>query len=321
MRRIVKDDLDRAMSTWEIPALPSEITGETGQDIAGLTPIIRKYLASGAADLSQRQIIIAEWLFKLVRRNIKRGRLFELDKALANGRADCLGYVQLFTALGEKFGLPLGIVEVLVDNAGRPVPHYVNLLKLADGSRRFIDAWYGSADIRHRRMAAVVDGVTRDFDYGELEHINNLEGLPPSIVEALVLYIRGNRQLARGEYNEAIAAYTRAIALYPNNSRAYYNRAVAYEKQDDRNRADADYAEALKDESRLIRVQANIGDLEPLIRLDDAGINEEHQEIYLWSKGYKTGTPAADEEISKVYNLPVAKVREIIDEVERRCFS
>ncbi|MDD5127380.1 MAG: tetratricopeptide repeat protein [Dehalococcoidales bacterium] len=315
-------DLETALSRWQIPALPADMTADAAKpDIITLVSVVRQYLAAGAADQSRRQVAVAEWLTKVVRRNIKRGRIFELSEVLSAGRADCLGYVQVLAALGDKFGLPLGIVEVLMDNAGRYVPHYVNLITLTDGTCRFIDAWYGATDIRHRRMAGLVDGTVRDFNYEELPDIKRLEGLPGSCLEALLLYIRGNRHLARGEYGAAIAEYTRAISLYPANSRIYYNRAVAREKKGDLENSAADYAKAFKDEAGLIRVLARVGDLEPLIKLDEAGISEEGQDIYLWHKGYKTGAPVGDGEISRRSDLPLVKVKEIINEVERRCTS
>lgn len=315
-------NLDKALSRWQIPDLPEEIReGARQPDIPSLTRLIHNYLSTDAPNLSRRQIAVAEWLYALVRRNIKRGRIFELDEVLATGHADCLGYVQLFATLGGKFGLKLRIVEVLVDNAGRHVPHYVNLLRPADGAYRFIDAWYGSTNINHRRIAALVEGKLRDINREELGMIKDIEGLPDYCIEALALYIRGNRYLESGEYDEAIALYSQAITLYPDNSRAYYNRAIAYEKKGETAKATADYAQALKDESSLIRVLASIHELEPLIKLDEAGISEEQQDIYLWRKGYKTGELTEYEEISRTYGIPLESVKEIVAEVERRCFN
>ena len=162
-----------------------------------------------------------------MRSNVKRGRAFELDEVLSTRRADCLGYAKLFFALAPGFGLELGIVAVLIDNAGRCVPHHVNLLNLASGTYRFIDAWYGSGDISHRRIGALVNGRPKDIDREELSGIQDLRGLPDRCIDAITLYIKGNRCLERDELDEAIKCYSEAIALYLNNSRAFYNRALA----------------------------------------------------------------------------------------------
>ncbi|GAG51108.1 unnamed protein product, partial [marine sediment metagenome] len=189
------------------------------------------------------------------------------------------------SAIGPRFGLSLGIVEVLIDNAGRYVPHHVNLLSLANGTHRFIDAWYGSRNIRHRRIGAIVDGVPRDINEEELSGIQDLRGLPERCIDAITLYIKGNRFLDRDELDEAIKHYSEAIELYPNNSRAFYNRALAHDRKGDTEEANLDYAHALKDESSLIRVLATIEELEDVIKLDEKGIGELEQDIYLWHKG------------------------------------
>ena len=290
--------LDSAILDWHIPELPVELRGNTRQ----------KPDLEAAVDL----------LYRLVRSNIKRGRAFELDVVLSTRRADCLGYTRLFFALG-RFGLELGIIEVLIDNAGRYVPHHVNLLNLPDGTRRFMDAWYGSTDINHRRIGALVDGRPEDIDSGELKKIHDIEGLPDYCIEAITLYIKGNRCLERDELDRAIKYYSGAIDLYPNNSRAFYNRAIAHERKGVTAEAELDYARALKDESSLIRVLARTDELESLIALDEKDISEEEQDIYLWHKGFKTGAPAEYGEIGRKYEIPPEEIEKIISKVESLC--
>ena len=165
-------NLDSALAGWYIPGLPPELKGTTTQKIdleaAGFLISEKLAKARDAEETSGIQIVISDWLYSLVRSNVKRGRFFELDDVLSTGRADCLGYTKLFSAIGPRFSLPLGIVEVLIDNAGRYVPHHVNLLNLANGANRFVDSWYGSSNVRHRRIGALVDGVPRDIDEEEL---------------------------------------------------------------------------------------------------------------------------------------------------------
>ena len=270
-------------------------------------------------DISQIQIAVADWLYDLVRGNVRRGRAFELDEVLSTRRADCLGYARLFSTLGAEFGLEIGVVEVLIDNAGRYVPHHVGLLNLADGTYRFLDAWYGSRDINHRRLGAMVNGKPRDIDREELSEVRDLRGLPEACLEAITLYIRGNGCLAGNELDKAIDYYSAAIRLYPDNSRAYYNRAIAYEGKGEAAAAEADYVQALHDESGLIRILATTYGLEELIRLDETGISEREQTIYLWHKGYKTGTTTGYEEIAREYGISPTNVGEMIDRVTGLC--
>ncbi len=313
--------LDSALIGWQIPELPGELGG-TDRQKPGLGAVrapIRRRLAGGAEGRSQIQIAVSDWLYNLVRGNVRRGRAFELDEVLSTRSADCLGYTRLFSALGDVFGLELGVVEVLIDNAGRYVPHHVNLLNLADGTHRFIDAWYGSRDISHRRIGALVNGEPRDIDTAELSGVGDLRGLPEACLEAITLYIKGNRCLERDELDKAIEHYSTAIKLYPNNSRAYYNRAIACERKGDTEGARLDYTWALRDESSRIRVLATTAELEELIKLDERGISEREQAIYLWHKGYKTGASVGYQEIGREYSISPEEVKKIIAGVEKLC--
>ena len=98
----------------------------------------------------------------------------KMQEALLSRRADCLGYTRIFEILGSSFGLDLGVVEMVVDNAGRYVPHQVILCLLATGERRFVDPWYGSRDTRPRRIGALVKRKGRwrveDVDKAELDY-------------------------------------------------------------------------------------------------------------------------------------------------------
>jgi tetratricopeptide (TPR) repeat protein len=313
--------LESALACWHIPELPAELgTGEK-PDLEAIRLRTSQMLAEdrGPEDRSRIQIAISDWLYCLVRSNVKRGHAFELDEVLSTRHADCLGYAKLFSALAPGFGLELGIVEVLIDNAGRYVPHHVNLLNLGGGSRRFIDAWYGSGNISHRRIGAFVEGRPKDIDREELGAVQELRELPDHCIDAITLYIKGNRCGERGKLDEAIQRYSEAIDLYPNNSRAFYNRALAYESKGETEKANLDYGEALKDESGIIRVLATIDELEHLISLDEADISEEQQDIYLWHKGFKTGYQVGYDEIAHKYKISPDDVKRIISKVEGRC--
>ena len=315
------DALDSALAGWHIPELPGELGAAIGgkPELGTVRTLVRQRLDLAAEDRSRVQIAIADWLYLLVRRNIRRGRAFELAEVLSTGSADCLGYARLFSVIGSEFGLELGVVEVLIDNAGRYVPHHVNLLNLADGTHRFIDAWYGSSNISHRRIGALVDGQLRDIDREQIHEVRDLRGLPGSCLEAIALYIRGNGYLAGDELDDAIECYSAAVELYPDNSRAYYNRAIARERKGEVEAAAPDYARALEDESSLIRVLATTYELEELIKLDEKGIGEREQAIYLRHRGFTTGECVGYDEIGHSYGISPEDVKKTISKVARLC--
>jgi len=314
-------EFESALADWHIPELPAELGGVAIHKpcLEAINVLIRQGLSTYAEDRGQIQIAVVDWLYHLIRSNIKRGRAFELDEVLSARRADCLGYARLFSALGHKLGIELGIVEVLIDNAGHYVPHHVNLLTLYDGTYRLLDAWYGSMNINHQRIGALVNGRPRDMDRDEFSGIHDLKGLPDSCIEAITLYIRGNWCLERDELDKAIRYYSEAIELYPGNSRAFYNRALVHERKGETDKAEADYAQALMDESSLVRVLATTEELEKLIRLDEKGISEEEQDIYLWHRGFKTGVQVGYEEIGRRHGISSREVEKIISKVEGLC--
>jgi transglutaminase/protease-like cytokinesis protein 3 len=164
-RQVPRTTPGRALRKWQLPPLPprfSTSTAERRQAQLSLTDLgkLTKSRLSSANDCHARarmELSLIDWLYETIRLNIKRGRLFEIDRVLSEGQADCLGYAKLFQQLGKRFGLDTGIVEVVIDNAGRLVPHVVNIARLSDESTRFIDLWYGSKNVRHRRLGLMVN--------------------------------------------------------------------------------------------------------------------------------------------------------------------
>jgi tetratricopeptide (TPR) repeat protein len=221
----------------------------------------------------------------------------------------------------------------VIDNAGRLVPHVVDIAKLSDGRIRFIDLWYGSTNVRHRRIGLMVKQAGRwrilDADWGELRHFGNIKGLPPQCIDAIAGYMIGNRHLQRGlrvsdntELHEAIRCYTDAIAQYPQNARLYFNRAVAYENLRNREAAEADYAIALRNEASLIRVQAKQHDeVVRLIALDQLGLSVRDEEMYLLRKGFVTGREVSPERIAARYHMCADEVNEITSRIESQLLA
>jgi tetratricopeptide (TPR) repeat protein len=313
LRRVSSREINRALSRWDLPEIPATASSLTTE----------KEMESELAMLN--------WLYDLIRQNVKRGRIFQLRDVLLHQQADCLGYAKLLNRLGQMFGLDIGIVEVVMDNGGRHTPHYVNLIKLSWGKRQFTDLWYGSRDIRHRRIGAQVKKGRRwrikDLDWDELEKVEDIKGLPSTSVDGITHYILGNRHLERGirdaereELDRGIAHYSKAINLYPGYARAYFNRAIAYENKGEYEKARLDYAQALRDEASQIRVLATEHEeVIQLMELDRANIGMKEQEMYLLRRSFITGEQMAPADIAKQYGISEREVDDIISAIEARC--
>jgi len=328
---IVLAQIDRS---WLRPQISPELSAICGVDLA--VEDIAERLPEGMAkiaDVEQRteiELRVVDWLYILIRGNIKRGRAFELDEVLMLREADCLGYAKLINALGPKFGLAMGVADVIIDNAGRYVPHPINVLNLFNRRWRLIDLWYGSKNINHRKVILEVKEQggwkTKEISCAELGISTEVRGLPLQYLDALAYYIWGNRHLERAirshaeeEYDQAIECYTSAIKLYPQNARFYFNRAIAWENKGEPSCAQMDYAQALKDETGQIQVLAReYREIVELIELDRMNIEAGEQEIYLLHKGYISGKDIPVDRVAREYGFPTEKVEQIVSDIEAR---
>lgn len=263
---------------------------------------------------------LSDRLYYHIRANIKRGPIFRLDDALKTGRADCLAYCKLYTVLGRRLGLDAGVVDVVIDVAGRYVPHTCVMVRTRSGNPRFLDLWYGARDIRHRRLGLRVRvgnrWVVRDVNRDELRKLT-VTYLPEMCVDGITLYVTGNRHLNRREYEQAIECYTESLRLYPQGIRAYYNRAIAWDSLAETVKAKRDYARALKDDSAVIRSTAQAHDeVTNLMQLDIKQVDETVQEMYLLRHGFITGRTVPVAVIALRFGVSEARVRERVGEAE-----
>jgi len=281
---------------------------------------IRRLLEEGGPEAESRALGL---IYRGIRSRIKRGRVFEPERALREGRADCLAYSRLLEAAALEFGLDVGVVEIIVDNAGRFVHHPANIFKSSDGRVRLVDLWYGSLDINHRRLCAFVEEGGRwspkDLDRERLPEAGRVRGLPRRCLDAIAWYTYGNIHLNRKRFAEAIACYTRAVELYPENSRFYFNRALAYEGYGDHARAEEDRRRAFSREEALPRLLATEHEeVTRLILLDELAVPEEDQALYLLRHGYITGAPLSVEEIARRLGLAPGEVGVRLKSVEEK---
>ena len=308
-------ELEAILSSWHISQPPKELSNAVSAFTAGDKETIKRRLdkIKSLRYRSQLEVEAISWLYDFIKANIKRGRLFDLREVLQQGNADCLGYARLFTLLGRILGLNAGVVEVVIDNRGRYVPHTAVMVLLSNHRLRFIDLWYGSKNIKHKRLGLQVKqgGVWKieDIDLPELGKQDEVCYLPDSCVNAITLYIQGNRYLNEQKLDEAIGCYSKGIELYPGNARLFYNRAIAYENLGEHEKAKADYAQALSDDAAIVRVRAREHDeVTSLIDLDTGGIDDRVQSMYLLHKGFITGKKVSIARIAKRFGLSEAEV-------------
>ena len=317
--------VEAAITGWHRPELPKGLENLVSTSATGGENIVWGSLADIQSSGYKRQLEVkaVSWLYDFIRANVKRGRVFDLGEVLQRGSADCLGYAKLFTLLGRLFGLDVGVIEVIIDNGGRYVPHTAVLVRLGNRRWQFVDLWYGSKNIRHKRVGLQVKrgGAWKIEDLG-LKEVGSLEEvcyLLDLCVNAITLYIRGNRHLDRQEFACAIKCYSQAIGLYPSNARFFYNRAVAYENLGEHKKANADYAQALGDDAAITRTLAREHDeVISLLELDAKGIGNPAQEMYLLHKGFATGKEVSLAGVARRFGLTETETRAILSSVEAK---
>jgi tetratricopeptide (TPR) repeat protein len=322
-------EMEKILNRWQElrlpPGLERHIQPSGRENMVELFKLIRDQISSikGTRYKNRLEVQIIGWLYDLIRQNVKRGRVFDLRQVLVQGKADCTGYSKLFTLQGRMCGLDAGAVDVVIDNGGRLVPHTALLVLLSGGKHRFVDLWYGSENIKHRRVGLRLKRSGRweitDVEMKELKTGEGIKYLPDSCVDGITHYIIGNRHLNLREYEQAVAHYSRALELYPGNSRFYYNRAIAFDNLGRHEEAEADYALALHDEAAVTRVLATEHEeVVSLIDLDEKGIERTAQDIYLLHHGFITGRRVPPPAIARKYGILEKEVVNILSRVETR---
>lgn len=307
---------------WRIPCPCPFVPGSESMDLDEIAQRSKEIVTSlREPAITNKQEQLVDWLFTLVRHNIKRGRVWELSDVLSQRRADCLGYARILTVLAAHFGIDAGVVEVVQDNRGSYVPHYVCLVNLSGKKRRLIDGWYGSANIHHRLLTArVKEGdswVTRQLSMKTLAAHPDVSGLSGEQVCGISLYVLGNSYLSQANDGEALRCYNSSLWLYPGNSRTLFNRAIVLERMGEDKEAQQGYRQAMSTESSVARVLATTEDIEQLIDLDERGIPEAEQSVYLMRNGFITGKGEEWEHIAQALGDSVPGVQAKYKSVEK----
>ena len=319
------EQIQGVISGWYRPEPPKGLKNVISAFGAGGKGVVGQRLTETPSShyKSQLEVKLISWLYDFIRANVKRDRVFDLREVLQRGGADCLGYAKLFTLLGRLLGLNAGVIEVVIDNKGRHVPHTAVLVRLKNHRWRFVDLWYGSKNITHQRLGLQVKrgGAWKieDLESSELACLEEVCYLPDPCVNAITLYIWGNRHLDRQGFDSAIKCYSKAIELYPGNARFFYNRAVAYDNLGEHEKANADYVQALSDDAAITRIIAREhNEVTSLLNLDARGIDNLAQEMYLLHKGFSTGKEVPLTGVARKFGLPETETAAILSSTEAK---
>ena len=308
--------IDESFKKWKIPTeLPLGFDAPSVCPLDQLAEISRSYLISllekGKKVSAEGKLV--DWLCRVIRNNIKRGKYWNLSDVLSWDSADCLGYAKLFSFLGRAFGLDTGVIEVLQDNRGAYVPHFVSLVNLSDGKKKLVDLWCGSTAIKHRLMTARIEEkeklVLKNLTMAALESATQVCGLAPEHLSGVDFYVLGNSFLEREMITEAVNCYDISIWLYPINTRALFNQAIAFERMGKTEKAKENYRRLFSMTQSFLRVLSNIEEMKSLICLDERKIEDRDQKIYLLRKGFITGKREPWKEIANKLNRSPGEIQ------------
>ncbi len=239
---------------------------ETASAVADMVfswPSLALKLADPSEQTLEAQKSLAARIVCLVQDRVSPDQTtFDLTDVAGKGRANCLGYTQLYYILGKSAGLQVTPVGVLESRKPGQFPsgyrHVCCLVTLSDGSTVLVNA----APPVFVSPPFVFDEVyLRSGSYHKLRNPDNPLGLYRRIqllddrgLAAHVDNSRGTALLAQNRLDEALTRFEQAVAGNAMFAEAWNNRAIARSRRGDLDEAlslynraleiDGDYAEA-----------------------------------------------------------------------------
>ena len=253
----------------------------------------------GSAQLVQTELAATRALGHCVKRAIAyESDYFDLAQVIAERKANCFGYSQLFYLLGDLIGLSVGVVSVIEpeQSPSTAVPgHIGNIVSLSDGTTAFVDLTRASKFVsepfpmweapqeegRTKRagrlnLSDAVPAVERpDQSLPMTEtHIvwaqrqrsapsavddKTLRVLNRDLLVAEIHFSRGTLYNLAGQDAEALWHYNKAIELSPQCARAFNNRGAVYLSRREYNAALADFREAVELNPEFAQAHQNRG--------------------------------------------------------------
>jgi len=134
---------------------------------------------------------------------------FGLAKIVETGKANCLGYAQIFYILGRSIGLKVWVISFSSENIG-------NVVELSDN--KFLIMISREKDCPSKYF--IVNGSMADIK-SDFRVFNKKE------LVSLIQFCQGTLFYLSGNTTESIGHFNRAIELDPNNVPALNNRAGA----------------------------------------------------------------------------------------------
>ena len=184
--------------------------------------------------LAQFELKVVEQFSKAIQNEIRyEDRHFDLAKVIANKKASCLGYSQLFYIVGRAINMQVQIIEVRA-LANRHLAfdetHSACLFTLANGDSIIVNnSNYISKPFVFR------DTFGKDGHYWQLNPKANsllphkrIRFLNTNGIIANILTAKGNEFVDLRRFPDAISLFDRAVLLDPNSDVVFHDRGNAY---------------------------------------------------------------------------------------------
>lgn len=145
-----------------------------------------------------------------------RRDIFDLQKVIDSGTANCFGYAQSLCYIGRSLGLNISFMS-LSDN------HVANVLRCSDGSLQVVDLISPRGFI-----SEPVDFGPGEWNWQDDNHLTKGEKtmhiLTENEADSELHFCRGTKFYMGGMAEEAIVHFDWSLSANPQNSKAYNNR-------------------------------------------------------------------------------------------------
>jgi tetratricopeptide (TPR) repeat protein len=180
-------------------------------------------------------------------------KVFELADVVVSRRANCVGYAQLFYAVGRSVGLsiePIGILELQEPG---PLPegarHVCCLVALSDGTAMMVNLtplFTSAPFVLNETYSTIGCHLGLNDSTNPLHLYRKIQLLGESGLVAHVYNSRGVALASQGQYALALELYAKAVELNPEFAEAWNNRGMALRRCGDLDEALASYDRAIE---------------------------------------------------------------------------
>jgi tetratricopeptide (TPR) repeat protein len=206
-------------------------------------------------EIAKQQMQCVRALAHRINHGISSDRAYsDLQDVLAEKKANCVGYVQIFHVLAQCVGLhtrPVLVWELQRSEEIRiEEQHVCTLITLADGKVAFLDLALPGVNSQPFEFETVYRSQGSTFELRTNNHPENMyqeiELLDINGLKAIVCNSRGVAYASSQQFDRAIQSYDQAIALNHGCVMAWNNRGVAHQQLGNLDCALVDYSKAIE---------------------------------------------------------------------------